>query len=345
MFKISIYRYNEPVIFSRRIITLLMDFLIIVFVTLIGFLACDTFVATNPAHPFNQNVGKAREVQEELVSMIEETKLGYKVENNICEAGEMTENYLKNMSLGEEEEILTYYYGTFKEEHAEQFLSEGGTTETYVDPQLKEEEVIALKNWLENEQETTEMNGEVYDGARVSEELAKMYQELIVQAREDFTSNYQPYVETYEQLAKYQVQMIEAKGIQLLLVYFTVMTIYYLLLPLILKNGASLSNKLFSMAACSTQGEEVPFWSVILKWIMKMIGYFNIVPVILVLLYSINSKMFMDYSILGMVKISTLYYVSMIVLLLSVICCAADKKNGRTLSDIVSGQMMKDLRS
>lgn len=98
------------------------------------------------------------------------------------------------------------------------------------------------------------------------------------------------------------------------------------------------------MGACTKNGEEIPLWSVILKWGMKTLKYFNVIYFVLILLYSINSKTFMDYRILGNVKFSVFYFMSAGLMILSVVCCAVDKKKYRTLSDFISMQEMKDLR-
>ncbi len=376
MFKICIYKYNSPVTFSRRLITLLMDFMIIIFMTIFGFLACETLLSKMTELRYNQQVVQAREIREELTKMIAESRLGYAVDGTIVDLGKMSEDYIKNLcknSLGESEksyeEPLFYYYGSFKENHAEKFSKDLGNTgiqyiygrmlecvsddtEQYfvkqgvtAIPQLEKPAAIALQAWLEDEEETTEIAGVVYDGAKIAEDLTKMYKELMREAREEFTLNYEDYSKKYEHLNQLQTQMIEAKIVQLLLVYLVVMTIYYLVVPSLLKNGTSLSNKLFHMVGCMKNGYEVTFWSVLLKWIMKMLGYFSIVYLVLILLYNINSKAFMDYRVFGIVKFSNFYFVSLGVMLLSVGCCASDKAKYRTLSDFVSGQEMKDLRS
>ena len=130
----------------------------------------------------------------------------------------------------------------------------------------------------------------------------------------------------------------------LIFVYLVITIIWYMVLPALMKNGATLFNKIFKMGACMRTGECVSIWSVILKWMVKTIKYFNVVYFVLIMLYSINSKTFMDYRIIGNIKFRLFYVISVGIMVISVICSATDKKNYRTLSDLVSMQKMKDLR-
>jgi hypothetical protein len=129
-----------------------------------------------------------------------------------------------------------------------------------------------------------------------------------------------------------------------MIVYFLITIVWYVVFPIILKNGASLANKAFRMGASTKNGDEIPLWSILLKWGMKTLEYFNVVYFVLILLYSIHSKTFMEYKIFGTIKFELFYFVSVGIMILSAIMCATDKKKYRTLSDYVSSQEMKDLR-
>ena len=375
MRKICMYRYNSPITFSRRLITLVIDFLVLVMLTLLGYILCEQVSVALPNAKANVITGEAKEIQQELASLLEEAQLGYMVDGNICDTGEMAENYVTTLyrfsldELHEEyKEPLYEYYGNFKEMQANNFVGALGnvgeqyiynrmlqeidneTNQYYVEqdswtyPMLKTEVATALKEWLENKEETTEIEGASYNGAKIAEDIVKAYKLLLQEAREELSSSYKGYAEKYETLNTLRNELVGYKISMLIFVYLVITIIWYMVLPALMKNGATLFNKIFKMGACMRTGECVSIWSVILKWMVKTIKYFNVVYFVLIMLYSINSKTFMDYRIIGNIKFRLFYVISVGIMVISVICSATDKKNYRTLSDLVSMQKMKDLR-
>ena len=375
MRKICIYRYNSPVTFSRRLITFIIDFLVLVMVTLFGYILCEQVNAALPNTKANVITQEAKTLQGELTELLETAHLGYMVNGNICDTGEMAENYISTLyqfsldELQEEyEEPLYDYYGDFKEMQASNFSGKLGSVgeqyiynrileeidnknkqyyveqDTWAYPMLRKEVAMALKEWLENKQETTTIDDVLYNGAKIAEDIVQVYKTLLQEARDELCSGYKGYAEKYGSLNNLRNDLVGYKIRTLIFVYLFITVIWYIVFPTILKNGASLSNRMFKMGACTKNGEEIPLWSVILKWGMKTLKYFNVSYFVLILLYSINSKTFMDYRILGNVKFSTFYVISAGLMILGVVCCAVDKKKYRTLSDFISMQEMKDLR-
>lgn len=375
MRRICMYRYNSPVTFSRRLITLVIDFLVFMMLTLFGYILCEQVNVVLPNTKTNVITGEARAIQKELVSLLEEAHLGYMVDGNICDTGDMAENYVTTLyrfsldELHEEyKEPLYHYYGNYKEMQANNFVGDLGNVgeqyiynrilqevdnenkQYYVEqdswayPILRKEVATALKEWLENKQETTTIDEVSYNGAKIAEDIVRVYKLLLQEARYELCSGYEGYAEKYQSLNNLRNELVGCKITQLILVYLVITIIWYIVFPVFLKNGASLSNKIFKMGACTKNGENIPFWSIVLKWGMKTLKYFNVIYFVLILLYSINSKTFMDYRVLGNVKFSVFYFISGGFMISSVVCCAVDKKKYRTFSDFISMQEMKDLR-
>jgi len=375
MRNICIYRYNNPVTFSRRLITLVIDFLVLVMLTLFGYLLCEQVSTAFPNAKVNVITGEAREIQAELASLLEEAHLGYMVDGNICDTGKMAEQYVTTLykfSLdelqGEYEEPLYDYYGEFKEMKGNYFSGDLGNVgkqyiynrvleeidnenkqyymeqDAWAYPTLRLEVAKALKEWLENKEETIKIEGVSYNGATIAEDIVSVYKKLLQEARDELCTNYEGYADKYADLDKLREELIGYKTKTLIMVYFLITIVWYVVFPMILKNGASLVHKAFHMGSCTKSGDEVPVWSIILKWGMQTLEYFNVVYFVLILLYSIQSKAFMEYKIFGMVKFEYFYFISVGMMILSAIICASDKKKYRTLSDFISMQEMKDLR-
>ena len=375
MRKICMYRYNSPITFSRRLITLVIDFLVLVMLTLLGYILCEQISVALPNAKTNVITSEARSIQEELASLLEDAHLGYMVDGNICDTGEMAENYVTTLyrfsldELHEEyKEPLYDYYGEFKELKANHFSGDLGNVgkqyiynrilkeidnenkQYYMEqdawscPTLRQEVAKALKEWLENKEETIKIDGVSYNGAMIAEDIVRVYKKLLQEARDELCTNYEGYADKYTDLNKLRAELIGYKIKTLTMVYFLITIVWYVVFPIILKNGASLANKVFYMGACTKNGDEVPLWSIILKWGTKILEYFNVVYFVLILLYSIHSKTFMEYKMFGTVKFELFYFISVGMMLLSAIICATDKKKYRTLSDFVSAQEMKDLR-
>ena len=375
MRKICMYRYNSPVAFSRRLTTLIIDFLVLVIVTLMGYMLCEQINVTLPNTKTSVITKEARQIQEKLSGIIEEAHLGYMVDGNICDTGEMAEQYVITLykfsldELQEEyEEPLYDYYGEFKEMKANHFSGDLGNVgkqyiynrilkeidnenkqyymeqDAWAYPTLRQEVAKALKVWLENKEETIKIDGVSYNGATIAEDIVRGYKKLLQEARDELCKNYEGYAEQYTDLDKLRKGLIGYKIKTLMIVYFLITIVWYVVFPIILKNGASLANKAFRMGASTKNGDEIPLWSILLKWGMKTLEYFNVVYFVLILMYSIHCKTFMEYKIFGTIKFELFYFVSVGIMILSAIMCATDKKKYRTLSDYVSSQEMKDLR-
>lgn len=375
MRKICIYRYNSPVTFSRRLSTLIIDFLVLIIATLMGYMLCEQINATLPDTKMSVITKEASRIQKDLANLIEEAHLGYMVDGNICDTGEMAEQYVTTLykfSLDEfqeeYEEPLYDYYGEFKEMKANHFSGELGNVgkqyiynrilkeidneskQYYIEqdawayPTLRQEVAKALKMWMEKQEETIQIDGVSYNGAKIAEDIVRVYKTLLQEAREELCTKYEGYADKYTDLDKLREELIGYKIKTLIMVYFVITIVWYVVFPIILKNGASLPNKAFHMGACTKNGDEVPVWSVFLKWGMKTVEYFNVVYFVLILLYSIQSKIFMEYKIWSTVNFKLFYFISVGSMILSAIICATDKKKYRTLSDFVSMQEMKDFR-
>lgn len=375
MRKFCMFRYNNPVTFSRRIITLVIDFLILLILTLLCYLSYEQISAKMTNAKTSVITEEARELQGDISSLLEEAHLGYMVNGNICDTGEMAENYVTTLykySLDELHEEYTdplyLYYGEYKQMHANEFVSNvGNIGNQYVNnrmmqqvendskqyyewidswsyPMLRSEVATALKAWMEEQKETITIREKEYNGAKIAEDIVSVYKLLMEEARNEFASNYSGYAEQYERLSELRSELVGCKIKALLSIYLMITIVWYLIFPMLLKNGASVSNKIFKMGACTKRGDEIPLWSIVLKWLMKILKYFYVIYFVLILLYSINSKTFMDYRIFGNLKLSILYFVSTGVMIISIVCCAMDKKKYRTLSDLVSMQEMKDIR-
>lgn len=239
MARVSIYKYYEPVLFSRRVITLVTNFLLFVAVMLAGFGVCDFLITSSP---------------------------------------------------GFDSYALTVKAGQLSAELQEKYEA--------LEPETGEEAAVR------------ELTG------------TKEYAELTV-LRESLIRN---------------------KMHELAVVYLVLSLLYFMVLPLLLKNRVSLTEHMFSMAACMRSGNQVPFWSVLLKWAGEAVTYFNVMYIVLILTYSENSTAFFRQEFLFGVRFSAFYFLSLGMLALSFVSCAAGKKNHQTLSDLISGQLMKDIR-
>ncbi|MFA5235248.1 MAG: RDD family protein [Bacilli bacterium] len=92
------------------------------------------------------------------------------------------------------------------------------------------------------------------------EQLGTFYQAAYQSAQLDL-NDYGPYAELAAQISSYSLQILAISGSVTVL-------IFYLLLPLIFKNGQTLAKKLFNLGVIGKQGYKLKAWQLLVRFLM-----------------------------------------------------------------------------
>ena len=345
------------------------------FICALCFNVVDTLVARSESSESFKVTQDLRTIQKECVRLIYQTKLCGKSENAISEVGDMAEVYAYSLcytSLGgevtnvdvyknkdaatfydEKTDPLFYYYSVYKVEHADDFVSTSNSGFAYIDNAVRScnAEIFVSGGYpLLTEKVSEEVDlflsqsVKGSDGENIFNTLQTAYARLLSEARADFTENYTPYVTTFSSLSTLRGKLIGYKWTEIVLIYLCVTLLVFSIAPFIFKERVSPLLKLLKAASVTRGGDKTPLWSVILKWAGEFITYFNTVFLIPIILYGKNSVLFLRFTLAGAIPFYVLYILSAVFMIVSVILCAANKRNNCTLSDLISYQLIKDLR-
>ena len=83
MKRLSLYKNNGNVTFSRRLIIFLLDYMIMLFITMILFLMSDSILTNAKNSKLNKINESTSSYQVELIKIMEESNLGYGSDNSI----------------------------------------------------------------------------------------------------------------------------------------------------------------------------------------------------------------------------------------------------------------------
>ena len=72
--------------------------------------------------------------------------------------------------------------------------------------------------------------------------------------------------------------------------------------------------------------------------------YLNVTTIILTFLYNINSRLFLQYKLFGVISMSSVYIVSTIYLIVCLVMSALKSSKYQTIGDKLSNQLIKDSR-
>lgn len=345
------------------------------FICALCFNVVDTLVVRSEGSSSFKVTQDLRTIQKECVRLIYQTKLGGKSENAISEVGDMAEVYAyslcytslkgevtsidvyKNKDAAtfydEKADPLFYYYSVYKVEHAKDFVSTSNSGFAYIDNAVRScnAEIFVSGGYpLLTEKASEEVDLFLSqsvkdgDGENIFNTLQTAYAKLLSEARADFTENYTPYVTTFSSLSTLRGKLIGYKWTEIVLIYLCVTLLVFFIVPLIFKERVSPLLKLLKAASVTRGGDKTPLWSVILKWAGEFLTYFNTVFLIPIILYGKNSVLFLRFTLAGAIPFYVLYILSAVFMIVSVILCAANKRNNCTLSDLISYQLIKDLR-
>ena len=382
MKRLSLYKNNGNVTFSRRLIIFLLDYMIMLFITMILFLMSDSILTNAKNSKLNKINESTSSYQVELIKIMEESNLGYGSDNSINDSSIISDKYVFTIvyeslngdvidkSIYEPKMLkvnsLDYYYGTYKVNNSSLYLnySKNETGITYINNlfvekvnvnndiiSIQENKIImneqyakAIDNFICLAKDSITIDDKVYNGSDTYSIIYKAYNELLQNAKEDIMTNHKNYLETFNNFNESRNKMVGYKWGELVIVYVIVSLIYFIGVPLINKNRATLSMILFYMVPCSKDGYSVGIGSIIIKGISEVIMYLNVTTIILTFLYNINSRLFLQYKLFGVISMSSVYIVSTIYLIVCLVMSALKSSKYQTIGDKLSNQLIKDSR-
>jgi hypothetical protein len=237
---------------------------------------------------------------------------------------------------------LTYYYDKFLNVSNYEVKAYFDDSSTY--KLLLSSYATALDNFISTETYTTTIDDVTYDGREIYIDLYQSYKVVLDEARDDLSSNYTPYIESTEKFDALRSSIIRIKIMEIFASYLSIMFVRWFIIPMIFKDGRTLTFKFMNIAATSIDGKRVKCYSNILSFLIESMMFLMILPIFLVLIYGNSSIYFFTFNLGLNLNLLILYVFSFAVLITSLIVLIIDKKKRRTISDFASLRLIKDIR-
>ena len=269
MKRLSLYKNNGNVTFSRRLIIFLLDYMIMLFITMILFLMSDSILTNAKNSKLNKINESTSSYQVELIKIMEEANLGYGSDNSINDSSVISDKYVFTIvyeslngdvidkSIYEPKMLkvnsLDYYYGTYKVNNSNLYLnySKNETGITYINNlfvekvnvnndiiSIQEDKIImneqyakAIDNFICLAKDSITIDDKVYNGSDTYSIIYKAYNELLQNAKEDIMTNHKNYLETFNNFNESRNKMVGYKWGELVTVYVIVSLIYFIGVP------------------------------------------------------------------------------------------------------------------
>ena len=202
----------------------------------------------------------------------------------------------------------------------------------------------ALDNFIVLGKEISDVNGVCVNGSDTYSILYKVFNQLLQNAKEDLMTNNKLYLDCFDKFNEVRNKMIGYKWIELFISFSIICFVYHFIIPLIFKDGSTISMKLFHMSSCDKDGYHVGMVSMLLKFVSEYITFLNVVFIIVTFLYNTNSRIFLQYKIFDLIPMTVIYAISILYLIVSLAFTSFKSMNYQSLSDKISNQILKDTR-
>lgn len=364
----SPYRKGIPVKRGKKFLSAFLDLLSAFILLMVFFAVSDTILSHVPSYVQRQE--KALSYQESLYQIVESSHLGKREDGILLSEKEVAERTMESATLEallrfrDPEEISeTYqdveplspdndplygYYVTFKKERPDDFLSSGGLQEyqSILSQTGMFEE--GEKGWMRLKREWAEkLNFYIVSGLLPYQDsynqAIETYTNLILDAQKDLIQNYQPYLTTIELFDEIKNEILSLRGGMLLLSFFLSTLIVYLVLPLVLKEGRTLSFLFLHLAQVDVSGRRFGPLNAVVFYLCSFLASSFLPFLSCLVLFGAEGAFFLQVNLLGFINLFAWMIVSLIYLLLSSFFDLWKRKEiHQTLTQFLSRTILRD---
>jgi hypothetical protein len=380
MKKVSFYETGNPIPHGRALGAYVLDFLTLTIISLLFFLGVDAIGVQLPKSVTYINYDA--EVRNDLFSLMLESHLDEKnADGSQKGSSAITSAFLYKVALASLENnhvsdisTNTYsgfsaitpstdnaysYFVSFKKENKGSFMADDkdfaviSDEETYRQalvkacdgndyfeatgyPYLTKDSGIALDAYLRD--------SSYAPGKTVATALTAGYSNLLATGTTEFTTYYGPYVSKNAAHIQYSAVIFQMKHEELAIAFILGVLAVYVLAPVILKDGKTVTDKILSIGYCSRNGFAPSFWQILLRALITGIESLSAIPVMALTYYGTQALGFFNSSLIPGISITVLGFSSVLLLLFSYILTLLLRETHQSISEFLSFLLPKDGR-
>lgn len=367
--KLSAYRKGCLGKRGRKFLSSFLDLVMKFILVMVFFAISDAILRHVPA--FVERQEEASAAQESLYRMVEDSHLSKREEGRLLSSEEIAEESVRKLTLEsllrfrdpaeisdrvyEDVEPMTasddplyFYYVDFKSRESESFLTPGGA-DVY-QKELLETGFFEEREdgWLGlTEAAATEVDAYLVHGYLHSEEtyndIFNTYQNAILIAQKDLIGNYQPYLYEIGLFETARDEILKMRGGILLLSFLLSSLVLDLLLPLLLKEGRTLSMRILHLAQVGVDGRRFGIVHAIPFFLLSLLSSAFLPFLASLVLFGAEGVSLMSVNLLGFLNVFVLMLVALAYLLLSSLFDLWTRKGiHQTLTQFLSMTVVRD---
>lgn len=250
--------------------------------------------------------------------------------------------------INSDNDRIFYYYNTYRQENKDQYESQFDTSSylTTIYPNSNSYFTSNYGYYLLNEESAELMiNYILYStnaqGKTIYQAVESDYKSAYEAAMKDLQTS-SAYKQASDKFEAGKDRILLSRTSYLLIGYIISCSICFIMFPLIFKNGQTIGMKAFGMVATSIEGIKLSILSLLSKWLMLFIEFFNINLFSVFILFGTEGMYLLGVNIWGFINILYISIFSLIILFASLIVMIVKRKDHQTLSEIISMQLMRN---
>lgn len=172
--------------------------------------------------------------------------------------------------------------------------------------------------------------------------LDSSYRKLLEKGISDIQRFYQPYLDLNDKYQEETKSLYSVKNCEVLLSYFLSICILYLMLPLLLKDGRTISFKALGFSVTDKEGNEPSFYNVLIRFCMALIECVSTVFFSGLVFFASSSIGWLGEPLIGNISFLSLSLFSMIFALFSFLLSLVLSNTHQSLSEWIAMELVKD---
>lgn len=260
--------------------------------------------------------------------------------------------YTGYVEMDKDNDYCYYYNVIFKREHKDDFTGFDLISENYIEtlssytsalyyetsgdyPYLNLDTAKKIDEYFRNEKYSVgkDIYSNIYDG----------YLRILNESINELENKYSPYISLKNQYTDLTIAIYRIKYIELFISYVIAILICYLILPLILKDGRTISFKAFKLGVTNHKDMKLSWYNYILKIVITLIGSIPIMAITGLIFFGSSSGFdFISQGIIGNISLISLSLFMMIEYSISYTISFLMRKTHQSIAELFSLEIVKD---
>jgi hypothetical protein len=172
--------------------------------------------------------------------------------------------------------------------------------------------------------------------------LSQAYASLLKDGVKDIQSNYEPFLALQRRYDEKSAQIYNGKTIELGVAYLVALAIYYVLLPVLLKDGKTLSFKMMSMGVVNHRNERLSWYNYLIKFVMNALESLSLIAITGLVFFGVSALELVGRNLFGSVSFLSIAIFSFFVMFVDFMISFAMRNTSQTLTELASMEIVKD---